>query len=436
MNGRVKGDWTGDMTCHTPQGSSLVDYFIATPALFDLQPSLQVHAQSPDSDHSMLVFTLPLPCPAPVDATPPHTVHHPTRFRYKPHRVETFCELLQQSLSFHMHQSEVFLPSTVLECIVSAAAHSHGHVSNRPHGHKHQPWYDEECKALRRHLYLLQTGSPERKCAEDAYKRLKKSKKKQAFFKMQQELCEQARSNTQAFWRRYRRRGDVHNAITPQQWHSAFKELFGPEAGLDAVMAQGQPQGEITDPSLNTPVTLDEVKAAFVRLKRNKAAGADGIRAEFLLDAVDVLLQPLPQVFSHMLLNGVPPDWCKGIIHPIFKSGDVNDPSNYRGITVTPVLSKLFAMILEARMSTWAEQCNVRAAGQAGFRKDHRATDNVFIMSTLIAQARRSHKKLYCCFVDFKKAFDSVPRHTLWKVLAELGINGNILHTLIYVCTR
>ena len=81
-------------------------------------------------------------------------------------------------------------------------------------------------------------------------------------------------------------------------------------------------------------------------------------------------------------------------------------------------------------MSSWAEQCDIRAAGQAGFRKDHRTTDNVFIIHTLVAQARRSHRKLYCCFVDFKKAFDSVPRHTLWQVLAELGINGNILDSL------
>ena len=219
--------------------------------------------------------------------------------------------------------------------------------------------------------------------------------------------------------------GDVRHAITPHEWHSAFKELYGPEAGLDAVRAQGQPQGEIAD--LNAPATLDEVKAAFTRLKRNKAAGTDGIRAEFLLDAVDVLLQPLAQVFTHMLMNGVPSDWCKGTI---FKAGDVNDLGNYRGITVTLVLSKLFAMILEARMSSWAEQCDIRAAGQAGFRKDHRTTDNVFIIHTLVAQARRSHRKLYCCFVDFKKAFDSVPRHTLWQVLAELGINGNILDSL------
>ena len=35
--------------------------------------------------------------------------------------------------------------------------------------------------------------------------------------------------------------------------------------------------------------------------------------------------------------------------------------------------------------------------------------------------------KLYCCFVDFKKAFDTVPRHLLWKVLEEMGVHGRIL---------
>ena len=115
------------------------------------------------------------------------------------------------------------------------------------------------------------------------------------------------------------------------------------------------------------------------------------------------------------------------MIHLIFKSGDANDPSNYRGITVTSVLAKLFAMMLEARSSQWAETQKLRAEGQAGFRKDHRTTDNVFIISTLISNARKSKRKLYCCFVDFKKAFDSVPRQSLWEVLSSIGVTGQIL---------
>jgi hypothetical protein len=154
------------------------------------------------------------------------------------------------------------------------------------------------------------------------------------------------------------------------------------------------------------------------------------LRLSILIDAEDILLAPLVVAFNQMLSTGVPQSWCTGVIHPIFKAGDVNDPNNYRGITVTSVLAKLFAMVLEARMSKWAESHELRADGQAGFRKDHRTVDNVFIMQALIKDAHKSKKKLYCCFVDFKKAFDSVPRQRLWEVLSSVGVQGDILECL------
>jgi len=100
------------------------------------------------------------------------------------------------------------------------------------------------------------------------------------------------------------------------------------------------------------------------------------------------------------------------------------------GITVGPVLAKVFTMILESRISQWAETNDLRAKGQVGFRKDFRTTDNLFILCTLTEQARFQKKKLYTCFVDFKKTFDNVPRDLLWQVLEGLGISGRILECL------
>lgn len=131
-------------------------------------------------------------------------------------------------------------------------------------------------------------------------------------------------------------------------------------------------------------MTPEEVTAAFKRLKRHKAAGIDGIKAEFLLDAEDILTEPLAKTFSQMLSTGVPQTWCSGVIHPIFKSGDTDDPNNYRGITVTSVLAKVFAMILETRMMAWAEGRNLRAQGQAGFRSNHRTVDNQSINQSIL----------------------------------------------------
>jgi hypothetical protein len=90
----------------------------------------------------------------------------------------------------------------------------------------------------------------------------------------------------------------------------------------------------------------------------------------------------------------------------------------------------LLRVILESRISQWAEINDLRTKGQAGFRKDFRTRDNLFILRTLTEQARFLKKQLYTCFVDFKKTFDTVPRDLLWQVLEGLGISGRILECL------
>ena len=137
----------------------------------------------------------------------------------------------------------------------------------------------------------------------------------------------------------------------------------------------------------------------------------------------------MTDAFSHLLHNGVPAAWCQGVIHPIFKAGARDDPSKYGGITVNPTLSKLYAMVLEGRLTDWAEQRGLRAIGQSGFRRVFRTVDTIFILQTLLKQTRKSGQKLCCCFVDFKKAFDSIPRQQLWEVLKAKGVTGPILDT-------
>jgi hypothetical protein len=115
-----------------------------------------------------------------------------------------------------------------------------------------------------------------------------------------------------------------------------------------------------------------------------------------------------------MLREGYCESLSIGIIHALCKGGDCSQFDNYKGITIGPVLAKVFTMILESRISQWAETNDLRAKGQAGFKKDFRTIDNLFIFHTLTEQARFQKKKLYTCFVDFKKSFDTVVRDLLW----------------------
>jgi len=90
-------------------------------------------------------------------------------------------------------------------------------------------------------------------------------------------------------------------------------------------------------------------------------------------------------------------------------------------------------MILESRISQWAETNDLRAKGHTGFKKDFKTTDNLFILHTLTEQARFQKKKIYTCFVDLKKTFDTIPRDLLWQVLEGLGISGRILECLCFM---
>ena len=314
---------------------------------------------------------------------------------------------------------------------------TYGLSTNKSAQHPQQPWYDEECKTIRKQLRDVPFHDPNYRILCKHYHSAKRRKRRHAQLQNQKQMCELAVKDAAKFWRQYRQKDKTLGNISNEQWHEAFRGLFGKDVVADPAPPsgdQGLPTGLF--PELDQDVDVTEVAAAFRRLKRNKAAGIDGIKAEFIIDARDILLQPLATTFTQMLSHGVPDSWCLGVIHPIFKSGDCNDPSNYRGITVTSVLAKLFAMVIEARLSNWAETNNLRATGQAGFRKDHRTADNIFIMNALITQAKKDKKKLYCCFVDFKKAFDSVPRQRLWQVLASCGVTNKIISCLQSIYSR
>ena len=110
--------------------------------------------------------------------------------------------------------------------------------------------------------------------------------------------------------------------------------------------------------------------------------------------------------------------------------GDATVPGNYRGIAVSTVLAKLYASSLTRRLAEWTERHHLRAVGQAGFRAAHNTADQMLVMRTLIESARAAREPLYVCFVDFRKAYDSVPRDLLWRKLQSLGVTGWCLQAI------
>ena len=136
----------------------------------------------------------------------------------------------------------------------------------------------------------------------------------------------------------------------------------------------------------------------------------------------DILLK-----FFNIILNSgvVPCDWSVGYIIPIYKQkGDPTDPANYRPITLLSCLGKLFTSIINNRLQLFAEKYDKISQNQAGFRKGFSTVDHIFALNMLINLVQNRRKKLFCAFIDLKRAFDTVWRDGLFYKMQLLDING------------
>ena len=183
---------------------------------------------------------------------------------------------------------------------------------------------------------------------------------------------------------------------------------------------------------LNQPFTENEIRNFVKTLKNNKAAGIDGILNEFIKHTIDLLIPLYMKLFNKILDTGdIPEDWLAGLIIPIYKNkGSKDDANNYRGITLLSCLGKLFTSILNHRLTEFCEQNFILNEIQAGFRKGYSTADHVFVLKHLMDLFKSRNKKLFCCFVDYTKAFDSIWREALWHKLISNGIQGKILNVI------
>ena len=119
---------------------------------------------------------------------------------------------------------------------------------------------------------------------------------------------------------------------------------------------------------LDSSITAVEVQKCMNSLKQGKACGTDNLLNEYFLEAGDILLSHITDLFNAILDSGCFPDnLTEGIIVPLFKKGDENDVNNFRGVTLVSCLSKLFTAVLYKRVNDWSEKYNTVSDAQFGF---------------------------------------------------------------------
>ena len=177
-------------------------------------------------------------------------------------------------------------------------------------------------------------------------------------------------------------------------------------------------------------VDKKEIRKLIENLDGNKAMGPDEVAGRVLKECKEELIKPLYDIINCSVNTGrVPMEWKRANIVPIYKSGNKEDPMNYRPVSLTSIVCKLCETVIKNQWTEYLERNNVISGRQFGFQKGKSCVTNLICFySRVIDIIQERDGWADCIYLDLKKAFDKVPhKRLLWKLKNKGGLDGKIL---------
>ena len=261
---------------------------------------------------------------------------------------------------------------------------------------------------------------------------LKFLKLKRRYLREQSNLLEyMKKNNPKKFYSHFAKKKSVKTDVPIQDFLRHFKSVSGTGSSDSTDMRDEPGENDVIFYELDNEITRDEILKAIKGLKRNKSHGSDGILNEYFIECADTLLPLLHTIFNAIYNTGCFPKIVyNALVVPIHKKGDTSDPKNYRGISLISCMCKLFTSVLNSWLFSCSEDNDIITDAQLGFRPNHSTVDAIFALNTIVNKYLKKKSRLYCCFVDYKQAFDSVDRAKLWHKIANLGLQEKLLSVI------
>ena len=303
-----------------------------------------------------------------------------------------------------------------------------------------EPWFDKECEAQKNNLKSLSKrmkNNPDeetRRKTFDTKKQFKKiilAKKRRYRGKLFETLQgEKQEGNKKEFWKILRKISPKSNKGSIQPNLNEFRKYFEKLSKSDRAL--NFPDLSNENGPLDHVITQKELEDAGCKLKLGKSAGDDNMSNEMIISLLETHPKLILKLFNLILQSGeVIPEWLMGLIVAIYKDGPKMDPGNYRGITLMSCLGKLFLSVLNSRLMNYVLGEDILTPSALGFVPGNRTSDALIIINNLVKKiCHKQNKKLFSCFVDFRKAFDRVPRDLLLKKLLNYGITGKFFNII------
>ena len=471
-NGRFPGDFLGNFTHHNKNtGQSAVDLALLSDVLFPCVQDFKVLPQNVYSDHSKIIL-----CINNMKPTEKEEEYEwqrlPPKYKWKEEvspdkykealNSEAIRDLISdcnQRIDAGLVESSGVLLQTIFQKAAddsletTPAKTPNSPTKRKKKGKKSKKkWFDEDCYNSRKtvkKLANLKHRNPTNKYHQmthrEAMRQYKKicRGKKYDFWKEQCQNLDQLDSHSE-FWDEWKsfgenQRGQTSTDLGGKSCENFFQGLFAKITDdINPVLEKIQQRD---NQFLNKKFSLQELEDVIKGLYKKKSVGPDLIANEFLKLATPELLNLILKYLNLNLRQGITcKNWCYDLITLIHKEGPKDDPNNYRGICIMNALLKVLCTLLNNRLTDYCAEQKLIDIKQIGFERFSRASDHIFTLKTVVNKyvVDERGKKLYTCFVDFKKAFDSVWHDALFRKLENKGINGKFLDIIrnIYKQTR
>ena len=202
---------------------------------------------------------------------------------------------------------------------------------------------------------------------------------------------------------------DLARKISNQR-EGSFKDYLGPR---------------VEDQLFLSPTTALEVEEICKNLNPGKSSGWDGVAPRVIKAVATELAGPLSRLLNYCIREGHYPENFKvARVVPVFKAEDPTQFSNYRPVSVLPVLSQVFERVLYSRLVRFLDERNVIIPGQYGFRTGHSTIMAITDMVEKVRAAWAGKEYALGVFIDLKKAFDTVDHEILLQKMEHCGIRG------------
>ena len=438
----------GEYTCHQWNGSSVVDYLITRSSDFKKIRNFSVGEFSPWlSDHCPIFTELDIRSPIAENPKNEKTTKKNPGFIWNENNVEEFktnltSETTKTQLDSLLSKNldPINLAKSIKDILISTAKKCNVKEKKVCKENINPPWFDSECTKIKNHVRQLgnklkkDSGNPlirtelfDQKRALQKMVRQKKRNYKQSII---DNMKNDEENDKNTFWDYFNKLDDKKKSnltcASSSSFYNHFKATFNSKRPLK------MPEDSNEIGKLDHPFTPDELKKGRGILKKGKATGLDNLSNEMLGCFTDSYPQLTLKLFNDILnSNQAIPDWTVAMITPIHKKGSKEDPDNYRGISLLSCLGKLFMALLNNRLLKFSIENGIISPNQLGFLPGNRTSDAHLIIHNIIQnKCHQQNSKIFGCFVDFSKAFDTIPRDKLLEKLLKYDIKGNFFNII------